>query len=86
MNTAQQNLVRKHQYLKSQVRAMQATDARAATGLGRLAYEGGRYVSDFGRQALLLAGLVMLVGILLAATTGNTAFAEFLAWTGWFSN
>jgi hypothetical protein len=87
MFTERARLVSGHAYMKRQLKQMhQGEGPGAIVGAGRVAKEAGQYVSDFGRQALLFAGLAMLVGIILAATAGNQLYAQFIAWTGWFEN
>ena len=81
-----QTQISRHSYMQKELRAARRSDhPGGAIGTGRAFAEAGRYVSDFGRQALLLAGLLFLIGIIAAATTGNRTFAEFIAWTGWFN-
>jgi hypothetical protein len=87
MLTERARLVSGHSYMKRQLKQMHRGEGPGVIfGAGQSAFEAGRLITDFGRQALMFAGLAMLVGIILAATTGNQMYAQFIAWTGLFQN
>jgi hypothetical protein len=87
MFTERARLVSGHAYMQRQLKQMHRGEGPGVIfGAGQTAFEAGRLMTDFGRQALLFAGLAMLVGIILAATTGSQLYSQFIAWTGWFQN
>jgi hypothetical protein len=84
--TSREKTISQQAYVQREMRVARRSENSGATvSTARVFAELGRYVSDFGRQALLFAGLLLLLAIIAAATTGNRAFAEFIAWTGWFN-
>ena len=78
-------MVSQHSYVQRQLKTMRPQAGGIATA-SNLATEATRFVSDFGRQIFLFGGLILLVTIILAATTGNQTFASMVAWTGLGSN
>ncbi len=86
MNTARERMISGHSYMQRQLKQMHKGEGPGAiAGMGRAATETTRLVSDFGRQAMLFAGLAMLVAVILAATTGNELYERFIYWTGLFN-